>query len=299
MKYKDYYQALGLDRSASDDEIKKAYRILARKYHPDVSKEKNAEERFKEVAEAYETLKDPEKRRAYDQLGRFRGGQEFRPPPDWERQFGGSFGTGAAHAGFDFGDLFAGLGGRRAGHRSAPRRGRDIEATARLTLEEVAQGTEVRLQVGTGPSARMVTARIPKGATHGQKLKVPGKGEPGVNAASGDLYITIALQPHPRFRVDGHDLLLDLPVTPAEAALGTVAEIPTLDGHVKLRVPANSQSGQKLRLAGRGLPKPHSGHGDLYAQLQVVMPPSLSAREKELYQQLANCSSFDPRAQLR
>jgi curved DNA-binding protein len=298
MKYKDYYQALGVERSAAEDEIKKAYRILARKYHPDVSKEKNAEERFKEVAEAYETLKDPEKRRAYDQLGRFRSGQEFRPPPDWERQFGDGFGRGATAGGFDFGDLFAGLGGRRSGQRATQRRGRDIEATARLRLEEVAQGTEIRLLVGAGQESRSVTARIPKGATNGQKLRVPGKGEPGLHAASGDLYITIALQPHPLFRVDGHDLLLDLPITPAEAALGTSAEIPTLDGKVKLRVPANSQSGQKLRLTGRGLPKPHSGQGDLYAQLEIVMPPSLSAREKELYEQLASCSSFDPRGRL-
>lgn len=163
MKYKDYYQILGIERGASEDEIKKAYRRLARKYHPDVSKEKNAEERFKEVAEAYETLKDADKRRAYDQLGRHRSGQEFRPPPDWERQFGDFFGGAGAGGGIDLGDLFAGLTGRRGGARSGSRRGRDLEATVQLGIEEAARGTEVRLEIGH----RTVTARIPKGATDG------------------------------------------------------------------------------------------------------------------------------------
>lgn len=295
MKYKDYYQILGVERGASEDEIKTAYRRLARKYHPDVSKEKNAEERFKEVGEAYDTLKDPEKRRAYDQLGRYRNGQEFRPPPDWERQFGDFFGRGGAGAGgFDLGDLFAGLtGGRRGGRPHAPA-GRDVEATVQLDLEDAARGTEVRIEIGP----RTVTARIPKGATDGQKLKVAGKGELGPRGDAGDLYITVRLRPHRLFRSEGHDLTLDLPITPAEAALGTTVEIPTLDGKVKLRVPPNSQSGQKLRLSGRGLPKPGSGSGDLYAQLQIVLPPDLSEQEKALYAQLAACSTFAPRARL-
>lgn len=294
MKYKDYYQILGVERGASEDEIKKAYRRLARKYHPDVSREKNAEERFKEVAEAYETLKDAEKRQAYDQLGRHRSGQEFRPPPDWERQFGDFFGGAGASGSFDLGDLFAGVTGRRSGARPGPQRGRDIEATVQLGIEEAARGTEVRLDMGH----RTITTRIPKGAADGQKLKVPGKGEPGGRGGAGDLYITVRLRPHPIFRVDGHDLTLDLPVTPAEAALGSTVEIPTLDGKVKLRIPPNSQSGQKLRLTGRGLPTPGSGNGDLYAQIQIVLPAALSEKERALYEQLAACSTFDPRASL-
>lgn len=294
MKYKDYYQILGVERGASEDEIKKAYRKLARKFHPDVSQERNAEERFKEVAEAYETLRDGDKRRAYDQLGRHRSGQEFRPPPGWERQFGDLFGGAGAGGSFDLGDLFAGLTGRRGGARSGPQRGRDLEATVELGIEDAARGTEVRLEIGH----RTVTARIPKGATDGQKLKVSGKGEPGVHGAAGDLYLTIRLRPHPVFRTDGHDLTLELPLTPAEAALGAAVEIPTLEGKVKLRIPPNSQSGQKLRLTGRGLPKPGSGNGDLYAQIQIVLPPTLSAQEKALYEQLAACSTHDPRSRM-
>ena len=301
MKYKDYYQTLGVARDASEDDIKKAYRKLARKYHPDVSKEKDAEERFKQVAEAYETLRDKDKRAAYDQLGRHRSGQDFRPPPDWERQFGDIFGRDDGAGGFDLGDLFAGLagGGRRGGGRAA-RRGRDVEATARLTLEDLARGTEVKIDVpaASGPG-RTVHARIPKGATEGQKLRVPGKGAPGLNGAPpGDLYITVALAPHAVFRAEGHDLSLELPITPSEAALGAAVEIPTLEGKVKLRIPPHSQSGQRMRLTGRGLPKPDGGRGDLLAQIRIVTPSSLSEQEKALYQQLAAASDFNPRAHL-
>src|SRR5688572_23665126 len=198
MKYKDYYETLGVARDASDEDIKKAYRKLARRYHPDVSKEKDAEERFKQVAEAYETLRDKEKRTAYDQLGRYRSGQDFRPPPDWERQFGDIFGREDMAGGFDLGDLFAGLGGsRRSGGRSG-RRGSDLEVTTRLSVEELARGTEVKIEVpGADGAGRTIHARIPKGAVEGQKLRVPGKGTPGVNGApAGDLYITIALLAH-------------------------------------------------------------------------------------------------------
>lgn len=292
MKYRDYYKTLGLERGASDDDIKKAYRRLARKYHPDVSTEKDAEERFKEVSAAYETLSNPEKRRAYDHLGHHRSGQDFRPPPDWEKQFGGIFG-GAG--GIDLESLFGGLTGRR-GARPGMRRGGDIEATAELPLEDVARGTEVTVRIGDGAAARTVTARIPRGAVDGQRLKVAGKGMPGSPGPAGDLYITLRFRPHPHLRTNGHDLLIDLPVTPAEAALGTSAELPTLDGKVKLRVPPGSQSGQKLRLGGRGLPRPEGGQGDLYATLRIVLPPTLSPRERELYEQLASASAFDPRA---
>ncbi|MGH8637814.1 MAG: DnaJ C-terminal domain-containing protein [Burkholderiales bacterium] len=304
MKYKDYYQALGVERDASDEDIKKAYRKLARKYHPDVSKEKDAEERFKQVAEAYETLRDKDKRRAYDQLGRYRSGQDFRPPPDWERQFGDIFSRhsdSGDSGGFDLGDLLAGLAGGRRGSSRSGRRGRDVEVTAQLSLEDAAKGTEIVIALpAAGAANRTVHARIPKGATDGQKLRVAGKGLPGAgpNAAAGDLYIAVALKPHPLFRVEGHDLLLDLPITPPEAALGAAVEIPTLEGKVKLRIPPNSQSGQRLRLAGRGLPKPASGCGDLLAQLKIVTPPTLSEREKALYEQLAATSAFNPRAHL-
>jgi curved DNA-binding protein len=298
MKYKDYYQTLGVARDASDEDIKKAYRKLARKYHPDVSKEKDAEERFKQVAEAYETLRDKDKRAAYDQLGRYRSGQDFRPPPDWERQFGDIFGRDDAAGGFDLGDLFAGLaGGRRGGPRAA-RRGRDVEVTARLTLDELARGTEMRIDI-PGAAGRTVHARIPKGATDGQKLRVPGKGAAGANgAAAGDLYIAVAVAPHPWFRCDGHDLLLELPITAAEAALGAAVEIPTLEGKVKLRIPPHAQSGQRMRLAGRGLPKPDGSSGDLFAQLKIVVPATLTEQEQALYRQLAVASAFNPRAHL-
>ncbi len=292
MKYKDYYQTLGVERSASDEDIKKAYRRLARKFHPDVSEEKDAEERFKEVSEAYETLSDPQKRHAYDHLGRHRSGQEFRPPPDWEKQFGGIFG-GAG--GIDLEGLFGGLSGRRAA-RPGPRRGRDVEAVVELPLEEVARGTEVQIRIGEGAAARTITARIPKGALDGQRMKVSGKGLPGSHGHAGDLYLTIRFRSHPHLRASGHDLLIDLPVTPAEAVLGTSAELPTLDGQVKLRIPPGSQSGQKLRLAGRGLPRPDGGRGDLYAAVRIVLPPALTDRERELYEQLAAASTFDPRS---
>jgi curved DNA-binding protein len=301
MKYKDYYETLGVARDASEADIKKAYRKLARKYHPDVSKEKNAEERFKQVAEAYETLRDKDKRRAYDQLGRYRSGQDFRPPPDWERQFGDIFGRQDDIGGFDLGDLFAGLAGGRRGSPRTGRRGRDVEVTAQLSLEDAARGTEIAITIpAPGAANRIVHARIPKGATEGQKLRVAGKGLPGTgaNTTAGDLYITVALKPHPLFRVDAHDLLLDLPITPSEAALGAAVEIPTLEGKVKVRIPPHAQSGQRLRLAGRGLPKPAGASGDLLAQLKIVTPTSLSEREKALYEQLAAASAFNPRAHL-
>lgn len=302
MKYRDHYQTLGVARDASAADIKKAYRKLARRYHPDVSKEKDAEERFKQVAAAYETLSDPDRRRAYDQLGRYRSGQEFRPPPDWERQFGDVFGGAEQEIPFDLGDLFAGFTGtRRAGGRPG-RRGRDIEATAHLDLVQVASGAEVTVPLAPaapGSEPRTVTARIPKGAVDGQKLRVKGKGAPGLRGgAAGDLYITVRLRPHPVFRADGHDLLLELPVTPAEAALGTMVEIPTLEQRIKVRIPAHCASGQRLRIAGRGLPKPDASHGDLIAQVKIVLPKTLSARERELYEQLAAASDFDPRIHL-
>jgi curved DNA-binding protein len=309
VEYKDYYRILGVPRRATQDEIKKAYRLLARKYHPDVSREADAEERFKEVAEAYEVLKDPKKRAAYDQLGSWQPGQEFRPPPDWERQFRGfEFDLGGT-GGADFSDFFSELFGlgRGAGARGArfSARGQDLEAVVELSLEEALHGREAQFQVALvefdaeGRAHRVprsVRVRIPRGATDGQRLRVPGKGGKGKGGApDGDLYLTITLKPHPRFRPAGHDLYLELPVAPWEAALGATVDVPTLEGRARLKVPAGSRSGQKLRLAGKGLPRPGGGAGDLYCVVQIAVPASLSERERALYEELARVSRFNPR----
>jgi curved DNA-binding protein len=309
MKYKDYYEILGVERSASQEDVKKAYRRLARKYHPDVSKESDAEERFKELGEAYETLKDPEKRAAYDQLGRYQSGQEFRPPPDWETRFGQS-----GFDDLDLGDLFAHFGARPGrGFSSGASRadfampGEDYEVTATLGLEEVAQGTELSLQlsmpeVGSDGVRRRVPktirARVPKGVTDGERLRIPGKGGAGWNGGpAGDLYLNIALKPHPLFRASGHDLYLELPLAPWEAVLGARVEAPTLSGRISVSVKPGSRAGQKLRIAGRGLPRPHGENGDLYCVLSIVTPVSIDEREQALYRELASISRFDPREQ--
>jgi curved DNA-binding protein len=311
MKYKDYYATLGVDKSASSDEIKKAYRKLARKYHPDVSKEKDAKEKFQEVSEAYETLKDAEKRAAYDQLGSFQPGQDFRPPPGWEQQFSQG---GFSFEDLDLGDLFAGLGGAR-GFRNArgPRRdmpipGEDYDVPVRITLEQAYEGTmlDLNLQVpeydGQGTLRRVphtFKARIPQGVTDGERLRLPGKGGKGMNGGrDGDLYLNISIAPHKLFRVSGRDLYLDLPLAPWEAVLGTSVEIPTLGGPVRLKIRPGTQAGQQLRLAKRGLPKP-GAEGDLYAIVQIAAPPAASDREKELYTELSKVSTFDPRAHLK
>jgi curved DNA-binding protein len=306
MKYKDYYGVMGVDRKASAEEIKNAYRKLARKYHPDVSKEPDAEEKFKEIGEAYETLKDPEKRAAYDQLGSHRPGQDFRPPPGWESQFGGGQ---FSFEDIDLADLFAGIVGGR--HHAGPRGGKvrmpgqDYEVTAHLSLEEAYRGAEVDLEL-TVPDyddrglphrvQRTLKARIPRGAADGQRLRLPGKGGKGLNGGrDGDLYLNIALHPHRLFRVSGHDLFFDLPLAPWEAVLGATVQVPTLAGPVRLKVPPGAHAGQQLRLAGRGLPKPHAGEGDLYAIIQIVVPTVAGDRERALYEQLAQASTFNPR----
>jgi curved DNA-binding protein len=312
MKYKDYYQILGVERGASAEAIKKAYRRLARKYHPDVSKEAGAEDKFKEIGEAYETLKDAEKRAAYDRLGHYQSGQEFRPPPDWEQQFHTHFsGADTDFEEFDLADLFAGLaGGGRGRARGArvdiPVPGDDYEMTAELTLEQAAQGTEIDVALSflerdergaPRRGTRNFKVRIAKGATNGQRLRVPGKGGKGANGGrDGDLYLNIVLKPHRLFRPDGHDLYLDLPLTPAETVLGATVEVPTLAGAVNLKVPPGTQAGQRLRLAKRGLPKPGGGEGDLFAIVQVVVPESPSEHERNLYSELAAATTFNPRA---
>ena len=294
MKYKDYYKVLGVERGATDEQIKKAYRGLARKYHPDVSKEANAKEKFQEVSEAYETLRDKEKRAAYDSLGSHRSGQDFRPPPDWFDRFGS--GRAEDLRDIDLSDLFESMGifGRargRSGGRGVQFPGEDFEVGVRLSLEEAARGAEREVRV----NGRGFRARIPKGATDGQRLRLAGKGGPGANGGPpGDLYLHIELEPHALFRPSGHDLDIEVPVAPWEAALGAQVEVPTLDGAVSMKVPAGAKSGQKLRLAGKGLPRPGGSAGDLYAVLSIVAPPAVSEREKKLYEELRAGSKFDP-----
>jgi curved DNA-binding protein len=307
MKYKDYYEILGVERGADADVIKKAYRKLAHKYHPDVSKDPKGEAKFKEIAEAYQTLKDPEKRAAYDQLGSYRPGQDFQPPPDWGRQFGDS------HFSFedvDLSDLFAGLSGshRRAGRRGSAVQmpGEDYEVAATIGLEEAFRGTTVELNL-TVPEfdaqgrlhrvPRTFRVNIPKGATDGQRLRLRGRGGKGFNGGrDGDLYLDISLRPHPLYRVSGRDLYLDLPLAPWEAALGATVEVPTPGGAVHMKIPPGTRGGQKLRLARRGLPGPRDEAGDLFAIVQIEVPATMSEREQALFKELAEGSTFNPRA---
>lgn len=306
MKYKDYYASLGVARTASEADIKKAYRRLARKYHPDVSKEAGAEEKFKEVAEAYQTLKDSEKRAAYDQLGSHPAGQEFQPPPQWQQQHSDA---PFANDDLDLSDLFAHLRGSAStrGTRAAMP-GPDYEVAVTLSVEEAFHGTQIDLDLAMpeyderGQLRRVphaIKARIPKGATDGQRLRLPGKGGKGLRGGrDGDLYLNITLRPHAFYRANGHDLYLDLPLAPWEAVLGTSVEVPTPAGAVRLKVPAGTQAGRHLRLPGRGLPSPKGGQGDLYAIVQIVVPSVIAPADRELYQKLADGSTFDPRAHL-
>jgi curved DNA-binding protein len=306
MKYTDYYAALGVERGASAEEIKKAYRRLAQKYHPDVSKEPGAEARFKEIAEAWQTLKDPEKRAAYDQLGRRPQGEEFRPPPEWAQQHGGEQ---FSFEDLDFADLFSRFGNRGPqGARGGGFPGQDFEVPVQISIEDAFRGTTLELQLSMpeyddqGQPRRVprtVKARIAPGAVDGQRLRLPGKGGKGFGGGrDGDLYLDISLKTHALYRASGHDLYLDLPLTPWEAALGASVEVPTLAGAVSLKVRPGTSSGQKLRLAGRGLPIPRGGSGDLYAVTQIVVPEPRE-RERALYEDLAKASSANPRRHFR
>ncbi|MBC7436626.1 MAG: DnaJ domain-containing protein [Bdellovibrionales bacterium] len=304
MKYKDYYAALGVPRDADLDQIKKAYRKLARMHHPDVSKEPGAEEKFKDAAEAYATLKDPVKRAAYDELGKRPAGQEFEPPPQWERDHTGQGGfgsTGQSGRGFediDLADLLASMGHGRGGPQRAPRpaHGRDFETTASVSLEDADRGTTIRLELDDGDAGRSLEVTVPAGVSDGQKLRLRGKGGKGHNGgADGDIYLHILLAPHAVFRPDRHDLYFDLALSPWEAALGAEVEVATLVTPVLLTVPAGTRSGRKLRLRGRGLADGKGGRGDLYAIVHIDVPAHLTERERELFQDLARASNFNPR----
>lgn len=309
MKYVDYYQALGVSRDASQDEIKKAYRKLAHKYHPDVSKDAGAEEKFKDVAEAYATLKDPEKRAAYDELGRHPQGEEFVPPRQWREQFNE---TAADFSDVDLADLlaaFAAAQGANAHERAQrPMHGQDFEVSLPVTLEQIYNGAETEISLSLPEYdahglahrvAKTFRVRVPKGATDGQRLRLAGKGAPGLNGGKpGDLYLIMKIEPHSLYRVNGNDLYLDLPLTPWEAALGGTVQVPTLGGTVELKIPAGTIAGRKLRLAKRGLPAAVGEQGDLYAVVHIDVPKTLTQRERELLTQLAAESTFNPRAAL-
>lgn len=296
MRYKDYYAALALARDADAEAVKKAYRKLAQQHHPDVSADPGAEARFKEVLEAYATLRDPQRRAAYDALGRHRGGDEFRPTAQWEAAWGGD----GAYADLDLADLLEAVVRERGGRstkRTVPLRGRDYEASLVLPLEDAHRGVTVNVDFTHENGSRTLAVTVPPGVVDGQRLRLRGKGGPGRHGGSaGDIYLHIALEPHPTFRSDGHDLVFDLPLTPWEAVLGRDVEVATLDGPVLLAVPAGTQSGRKLRLRGRGLANGQDGRGDLYAVVRIEVPASLTPRERKLFEKLARESRFDPRA---
>ena len=314
MKFKDYYETLGVARDASAADVKKAYRKLAHKFHPDVSSDPDGEAKFKEVAEAYATLKDDEKRAAYDQLGRHRPGEDFEPPRGWQQNFGDApFGGGGARFDdVDLSDLFAGFGGRAGrsnGRRPQARPGQDFEVTAPVTLEEVHAGAEIAVDIALPEigsdglphrAAKSFRVRIPKGAEDGQRLRLTGEGGASQGGGTaGDLYVVLAFRPHPLYRVDGRDLYLDLPLAPWETTLGATVEIPTLGGTVEMNIPAGTAAGRKLRLSKRGLPASDGRFGDLYAIVRIETPTSPSERERELYAELQKASTSDVRAAWR
>src|SRR5690606_9149710 len=312
MKFRDYYEILGVDRNATQDEIKRAYRKLARKYHPDVSKEPDAEARFKEIGEAHEVLRDPEKRAAYDRMGQhWRAGQDFQPPPDWDAGFEFS-GTGFDTDAGDYSDFFEALFGSRMRQaqarqrraKSMPRQGQDHHAKVLIDLEDAYRGGRrtVRLATPTiGADGHLVVQEreldvtIPRGIRAGQHLRLAGQGAPGIaGGPPGELYLEIEFREHPRYRVDGRDVYVDLPLAPWEAALGATVPVRTPEGSVELTVPPGSQAGRKLRLRGKGIPS--QPPGDLYAVVSIVLPPTTTEAQKEAWRAAAKAFEFDPRA---
>ena len=340
VEFEDYYSILGVDEDASQDEIQKAYKRLAKKYHPDVSDEPDAEEEFKKVNEAYQVLKDPEKRKKYDRLGKnWQHGQEVNPPPGWENVrvnfggdggfediFGGGGGGGAGAGGMGgFSDFFnaffgsefgggrqrgaGGAGGARAGQRAygqrRPRKGRSQRAKIRVGLEDVYHGRELTVTIpveqvdAQGRRVRerkTYTVKIPPGTTDGSKIRLAGEGEQGTGGgAPGDMLLEVQIAEHPTFEVDDYDLHTETAIAPWEAALGAKIDVPTLEGSVTVKVPPGSQTGRKLRLKEQGLPDDAGGRGDLYVELAIDVPKELSSEEEELFKQLADVSTFNPR----
>ncbi|PUA16479.1 DnaJ C-terminal domain-containing protein [Glaciimonas sp. PCH181] len=307
MKFKDYYSALGVERDATAAEIKQAYRKLAHKYHPDVSKDPEGEEKFKEVAEAYATLKDQEKRDAYNQLGRHQPGENVQPPQDWQQTFNES---GASFVDVDMADILAAFAAsRHAGgqpHQRRPSHGQDYEVKAPITLEQIYAGGEIDVNLNLPEYdqqglqhrvPRTFRVKVPKGAEDGQRLRLPGKGGQGSNGGrNGDLYVIMVLIPHPLYRVSGKDLYIDLPLTPWEAVLGASVQVPTLGGKVELTIPAATAANRQFRLAKRGLPSTSGENGNLFAVVRIEVPKPVTPREQALFGQLAAESTFNPRA---
>jgi curved DNA-binding protein len=307
VEYRDYYNTLGVSREATIDEIKKAYRKLARKYHPDVSKEPDAQARMQEVNEAYAVLSDAEKRAAYDQLGRsYRPGEEFHAPPGWDAgfEFSGRGFSDAEAAQFSdfFSELFGHVGGRARG-AAFHMRGEDHHARILLDLEDAYTGAvrqmalrvpRIDAQGRVALDTRTLNVKIPKGIREGQIIRLAGQGSPGMGEAkAGDLLLEVQFRPHARYRVDGRDLRLELPVTPWEAALGAVVPVDAPDGRLQVRIPQGAQSGRVLRVRGRGIPS--EPPGDLMLEIRVVLPEATTPKAKELYETMARELAFDPR----
>ncbi|WP_397450140.1 curved DNA-binding protein [Pseudomonas sp. NA-150] len=314
MDFKDYYKILGVEPTADDKAIKAAYRKLARKYHPDVSKEKGAEDKFKEASEAYEVLKSPEKRSEYDELRKYgQQGRPFQGPPGWQSrgQPSGGFGGFGGGENGDFSDFFSSIFGGRTNQgrtRSAGRRGQDVEMELPIFLEETLanESKQVSFKVAQNSAdgqrlpdiTKTLNVKIPAGVTDGERIRLKGQGSPGVGGGeNGDLYLVIRLAPHPLFDVEGHDLIITVPLAPWEAALGAKVAVPTLTGKINLTIRPDSQSGQRLRIKGNGLLDKKGERGDLFAQLKIVMPKTTTDAAKALWESLAEKAAFDPRAQ--
>ena len=311
----DFYQILGVPRNASQDDIQRAYRKLARTYHPDVNHDPGAEDRFKDVSEAYDVLSDPQTRRRYDAFGRdFRQVPEDVDPETWRRARAGAragAGAGAGRGGpggfsfsegdIDLDDLLGGIfGGRFGGARRGwgPIPGADQEAEIELTVEEAYRGGRRSVTLSSDGTRRSFDVTIPAGVTDGQRIRLAGQGGHGGDGArNGDLYLLVRIAPHSRYRLDGRDLYVELRLAPWEAALGTSVALDTPGGEVKVKVPGGTSSGRRIRLAGRGLPNPKGKAGDLYAEARIMVPARLSRAERRLFEQLAAESDFDPRAQ--
>lgn len=332
VKFQDYYETLEVSRTASKEEISKSFRKLARKYHPDLNKTKEGEERFKQINEAYEVLSDPEKRKKYDQLGsNWKAGQDFQAPPGWENifaNFGGaagakgkrSFNTGAGGASFSFGGsgfsdffdtLFGGSAGsdfsRQANNRSFfsggngnqgfEEEGEDLSSTINISLEEAFNGASKTISLASGTKTKQYKIKIPAGTTQDQTIRLANMGTPGSSGGrNGDLLLKVNIQTHPRYKLEGKDISTELPISPWEAILGGKVEFETLSGNISLNVPAESQSGKRFRLKGKGMPSKTGLAGDFYVELKIVVPEKPSEKERELFSQLASTSKFNPRA---